>query len=373
MIIQAAVTHEKKAPFAIELVDLEAPRADEVLVRIVGVGVCHTDVKMRDGTRPLPYPIVLGHEGAGIVEAVGSAVTHVQPGDHVVLTFNSCGQCPNCQKDKMAYCEKVMELSFGGKRPDGSTPLRKVHEPIAACFFGQSSFATYALATAHNTIKVRQDVPLSLLGPLGCGIQTGAGAVLNSLKVEAGSSIVIFGVGSVGLSAVMAAVVADCAPILAVDLHETRLALARELGATHTLNPREVGDIVATVRQIGGGGVNYALDTTANPVVFKQAVNCLKILGVCGLIGGTSPGTEVGLEMNHILPGRTVRGIIQGDSVPHTFIPQLIAWYVDGRFPFDRIISYYPFAEINQACVDMAEGKVIKPVLQMEPKPRRPH
>lgn len=365
MQILAAVTHHKKALFSLESVDLETPRANEVLVRIVGVGVCHTDVKMRDGTRPLPYPIVLGHEGAGVVTAVGTAVSHVQPGDHVVLTFNSCGQCPNCRQEKSAYCEQVFALSFGGQRPDGTTPLHQDGKRIAACFFGQSSFATYVLATARNTIKVRSDVPLSLLGPLGCGFQTGAGAVLNSLQVEAGSSIIIFGVGSVGMSAVMAAVIADCAQIIAVDLNETRLALARECGATHTLNPNEVGDIVAAVRQMSGGGVNYSLDTTANPVVFKQAVECLKILGVCGLIGGTSPGTEVSLEMNHILPGRTVRGIIQGDSVPQTFIPQLIDWYVDGRFPFDRLITPYPFADINQACADMAAGEVIKPVLQM--------
>ncbi len=365
MEILAAVTHHKKAPFSLESVDLETPRADEVLVRIVGVGVCHTDVKMRDGTRPLPYPIVLGHEGAGIVEATGTEVSHVQPGDHVVLTFNSCGQCSNCRQDKSAYCKRVIELSFGGQRADGSTPLHQDEKRIAAYFFGQSSFATFALATARNTIKVRPDVPLSLLGPLGCGFQTGAGAVLNSLRVKGGSSIIIFGTGSVGLSAVMAAVIARCAIIIAVDLNETRLTLARELGATHTFNPKEVDDIVAAVRQMSGGGVNYALDTTANPIVFKQAVNCLKILGVCGLIGGTSPGTEVSLEMNHILPGRTVRGIIQGDSVPQTFIPQLIDWYGDGRFPFDRLISFYPFADINRACADMAEGKVIKPVLQM--------
>jgi aryl-alcohol dehydrogenase len=365
MKIQAAITRYKKASFSIESVDLEAPRADEVLVRVVGAGVCHTDVKMRDGTRPLPYPIVLGHEGAGIVEAVGADVTHVQAGDHVVLTFNSCGRCPNCRQERAAYCQKVIALSFGGQRLDGSTPLHKDNERIAAYFFGQSSFATYALATARNTIKVRKDIPLALLGPLGCGLQTGAGAVLNSLQAKAGSSIAVFGVGSVGLSAVMAAVIAGCDIIIAVDVNEQRLALARELGATHALNAKEVDDVVTAVRQIGSDGVHYSLDTTGSPDVFKQAVNCLKILGICGLIGGTSPGTEVSLEMNHILPGRTVRGIIQGDSVPQRFIPQLIDWYADGRFPFDRLITYYPFADINQACADMAEGKVIKPVLQM--------
>ncbi len=365
MKIKAAVTREKAQLFSIEELDLEPPRPDEVLVRIAGVGVCHTDVKVRDGVRPVPMPIVLGHEGAGVVESVGSWVSEVQPGDHVVLSFDYCGHCTNCRSGRQAYCENVFRYSFGGVRPDGSSPLQKNGEVVHGMFFGQSSFANYALATERNAVKVRKDAPLEILGPLGCGIQTGAGAVLNSLKAEAGSSMAIFGVGSVGLSAVMAACVAGCSTIIAIDMDAGRLELANELGATHTLNSTELPNVVEAVREVSDGGVNYALDTTSNPNVFRQAVDSLKMLGTCGLIGGMAPGTEVHIEANHLLPGRTVRGIIQGDSVPHVFIPQLIELYMQGRFPFDRLIRFYELEKINQSCADMGTRKAIKPVLRV--------
>ena len=365
MRIRAAVVREKAKPFSVEELELEAPRPDEVLVRIVGVGVCHTDVKMRDGARPLPLPIVLGHEGAGVVEAVGSAVSEVRSGDHVVLSFDYCGMCANCQNGRQAYCEEVFRYSFGGARPDGTSPLRKNGEVVHGMFFGQSSFAEFALANRRNVVKVPKNVPLEILGPLGCGVQTGAGAVLNSLAAEAGSSIAIFGAGTVGLSAVMAACVAGCSPIIAVDIDTGRLGLARELGATHTFNGAEIPELVEAIQRVSDGGVNYSLDTTSNPTVFRQAVDSLKMLGSCGLIGGMAPGTEVCIEANHLLPGRTVRGIIQGDSVPQSFIPRLIELYKQGRFPFDRLIRPYSLEEINQACADMAAGNTIKPVLRL--------
>lgn len=365
MQVTAAVVRERSGSFSLETLDLQAPRPDEVLVRIVGVGICHTDLKVQAGVRPIPFPIVLGHEGAGIVEQVGSRVTKVQPGDHVVLTFNSCGTCPHCQQGQVAYCQKVIQLSFGGKRLDGSTPLTKDGEPIYGCFFGQSSFASYALATERNVVKVRKDVPLELLGPLGCGVQTGAGAVLNALKAEAGSSIAIFGVGSVGLSAVMAAAVAGCTTIIGVDVRRQRLQMAQELGATHTINNAETDNPVPVIPRTTGTGVDYALDTSGKPAVFRQAVEAIKSLGTCGLIGGMAPGQEVCIEANHLLIGRTVRGIIQGDSVPDIFIPRLIELYRQGRFPFDRLITFYALEEIEQACTDMGAGGTIKPVLRL--------
>lgn len=365
MKISAALVREKGGPFSIETLDLDAPRADEVLVRIVGVGVCHTDLKVRDQVRPVPLPIVLGHEGAGIVEQVGRQVSKVQPGDHVVLSYHSCGLCVNCQNGRPAYCQHAISGNFGGTRLDGSTTLRQGEAVIYGAFFNQSSFATYALASERNVVKVRPDAPLEMLGPLGCGVQTGAGAVLNSLEVRAGTSIAIFGVGSVGLSAVMGAVIAGCTSIIAVDVRPNRLALALELGATHTINSAEIEDPANVVRDISGGGVDYALDTSAQPAVFRQAVDSLKILGVCGLIGGSASGVEVHLEINHLLLGRTVRGIIQGDSIPDIFIPRLIDLYLQGRFPFDRLIKFYNLEEINQACADVAAGRVLKPVLRL--------
>src|SRR5262245_31404181 len=205
MQIRAAVATAKSEPFAIEALEIDDPRDDEVLVRMVGVGICHTDLIVRDQYYPTPLPAVLGHEGAGVVERVGARVTKVQPGDHVVLSYLSCGTCPNCQRGQMFYCPQLFALNFGGGRLDGSKALRRRDSAISSHFFGQSSFATRAIANQRNAVKVSPDAPLHLLGPLGCGIQTGAGAVMNSLNPRAGSSIAVFGAGAVGTSAIMAA------------------------------------------------------------------------------------------------------------------------------------------------------------------------
>jgi aryl-alcohol dehydrogenase len=366
MFIEAAVLREQGSSFSLEIVECEPPRANEVFVRLVGTGICHTDIKMQHGYRPLPLPIVLGHEGAGIVEAVGSQVCKVKPGDHVVLTYNSCGLCLSCQSGYAAYCDQVVALSFGGKRPDGSSPLQKNGEVIYGYFFGQSSFATHAIATERNVVPVRRDAPLELLGPLGCAIQTGAGAVLNSLQVEMGASLAVFGVGSVGLSAVMGSVIAGCTTIIAVDVQPERLELARELGATHTIQVEETAELSQSIRAICPKGVAYAVETTAKPQVLRQAVMSLAIRGRCGLVGGAPAGVEVQLPMGHLLFGRSLQGIVQGDSVPDIFIPRLIDLYMQGRFPFDRLITFYSLSAINQACEDAQTGKAIKPVVRAD-------
>ncbi|MGB0384873.1 MAG: NAD(P)-dependent alcohol dehydrogenase [Ardenticatenaceae bacterium] len=362
--IQAAVLREPSAPFQIETLQIESPRHNEVQVQILGVGICHTDVKMAQGYRALPLPLVLGHEGAGIVTAVGSGVRKVKVGDHVVLSFNSCGHCDNCQSGHPAVCDEVGFLSFGCERPsDGSSPLSQNGAVVHGYFFAQSSFATHAIATERNVVKVPDDIPLELLGPLGCGIQTGAGTVLNSLQVEAGSTLAVFGTGSVGLSAVMAAVIAGATTIIAIDLNDRRLALALELGATHTLNPQETPDLVAAIKEIcGGKGVHYSLDTTNVPSVVRKAFDCLRIRGTYGHVGGT--GTELTFSATQLIFGRTIMGIVQGDSVPDIFIPRLIELYRQGRFPFDRLVTYYEFADINQAVADMHAGTTIKPILR---------
>ena len=239
MNVTAAVVRDQEQPFEIEELELEKPRAGEVLVRVVATGMCHTDLIVRDQWYPVPLPVVLGHEGAGIVERVGEGVTKLEPGDHVVLTFASCGRCANCLRGKPTYCLQFFGLNFGGARLDGSNALGKEGEPVHDRFFGQSSFATYAIATERNAIKVRDDTPLELLGPLGCGIQTGAGGVMNSLAPEAGTSMAIFGAGAVGMSAVMAARIVGCATVVAIDIIPERLELARELGATHTIDANE--------------------------------------------------------------------------------------------------------------------------------------
>jgi aryl-alcohol dehydrogenase len=229
-------------------------------------------------------------------------------------------------------------------------------------FFGQSAFARHALADERNVVKVPKDLPLELLGPLGCGIMTGAGAVMNTFHPKPGSSIAIFGMGPVGASALLAAIVCGCNTIIAVDINAERLEAAKDLGATHTVNSNET-DPVAAILDITGGGPNFSLECVGNPAVFRQAVDVLPILGVCGLVGVVPPGTEISLDMNLIMNGRIVRGIVEGDAVPDLFIPTLIELYKKGSFPFDKLITFYPFEDINLAVADMEKGRVIKPVL----------
>jgi aryl-alcohol dehydrogenase len=231
-------------------------------------------------------------------------------------------------------------------------------------FFGQSSFSTYAAAHSRNVIKVPKDVPLEILGPLGCGIQTGAGAILNALAVGAGDSVAVFGVGGVGLSAVMAARTAGATTIIALDVLPNRLQLALELGATHIVDSSKESAAEA-VRKICGG-VDYSLDTSGKPSVLRQAIEALGIRGTCGIVGAPPLGTEASFDINSLMiPGRSIRGICEGDSLAPVFIPQLIELYRQGRFPFDRLIQFYELEEINRAIDDTAKGMTIKPVLRM--------
>ena len=363
MEMQGAVIYEPSGKFSIEQLTIEDPRDTEVLVRITATGICHTDLAGRDQHIPVPLPSVFGHEGAGIVEKVGAQVTKVKPGDHVAMSWTCCGGCPSCKSGNDPYCENFLPLNFGGARPDGSTTLKKGDQVIHGNFFGQSSFAELALADEQNVVKVPGDIPLEILGPLGCGIMTGAGAVMNSLRPKPGSAIAVFGIGPVGISAVMAAKVCGCTTIIAVDIHKERLEKAKEFGATHTINASET-DPVEAILEITEGGPEFSLECVGNPAVLRQAVDCLPLLGVCGLLGVVPPGTEVALDMDKIMNGRTVKGIIEGDAIPDLFIPKLIELYRQGRFPFDKMITFYPFADIEKAVEDMEKGRVIKPVLR---------
>ncbi|SNS87780.1 aryl-alcohol dehydrogenase [Noviherbaspirillum humi] len=362
--VLAAVCEETGTPLKVQPIELEEPRADEVLVRIVATGICHTDIGMRDAPDRVPKPIVLGHEGAGIVVKTGSSVAKVKPGDHVVVSFNSCGHCPSCNHGDPAYCVNLGAANFSGRREDGSSALTRAGNVLNGHFFGQSSFATHAICRERNVVPVRRDAPLELLGPLGCGFQTGAGAVLNSLKVEAGSAIAVFGTGSVGLAAVMAAKVANASRIIAVDVQASRLETARRMGATHTVDASS-GDVAAQLKAIAPAGLGYAIDTTGNTAVIQSAVQALGPHGVCGLIS-SGKGASVSLNLlQMMLGGRVVRGIHQGDSVPDVFIPQLIDLYLQGRFPFDQLVSFYALEDVNQAMADMESGKAVKPILRM--------
>jgi aryl-alcohol dehydrogenase len=365
MEITAAVVREKSGAFTIEQLDLAHPRPDEALVRIVASGMCQTDLHGRDGYYDTPYPAVYGHEGAGVVQAVGEDVTQVAPGDHVVISFPWCGECPNCRRNMQSHCMKGFDLKMRGTRPDGSTLMSKGGAPVYSAFFQQSSFATYAIANERYLVKVRRDAPLELLGPFACSGQTGAGAVLNSRRPRPGDSFAVFGVGAVGLSGLMAARIAGCDPIIAVDVHEDRLALARALGATHAINHRGRKDVVAEIRKITGDGVRFSLETSAQPAVFREAVEVLMAAGTCVLLGSARGGTEVSFDMSFLQFGRVVRGVIQGESEPREFIPKLVDLLMQDKMPVDRMITFYPLAEINRAARDSSQGTTIKPVLRM--------
>lgn len=365
--MQAALVSKLGKSFDIVDAEIDEPREREVLVRIRGVGICHTDIAAAEQQLPFQLPAVLGHEGAGIVERVGSGVTKVAPGDHVVLTFSSCGRCPNCSRGQPAYCAEFGALNGIGRRADGSSAVHVAGAPVSSFFFGQSSFAQYALTGERNVVAIDRRVPLELMGPLGCGIQTGAGAIMRAMDVGEGASLLVTGGGAVGLSAVMAAAVRKCAVVIVSEPHPGRRALALTLGATHAIDPLG-GDLAETVRGIIAAGVDYALDTSGRAEVISASADCLATLGTLGLVG--VPADPTSLFASNLLGligrGITVRGIIEGDSDPDTFIPELVKLYHAGQFPLDKLCATYPLDAINHAVADQLGGRCVKPILLPE-------
>jgi aryl-alcohol dehydrogenase len=361
---RAAVVESGGAPFTLSDVELDEPGPHEAVVRMVATGLCHTDLGVASGGLPFPLPGVLGHEGAGVVEAVGSAVTGVAPGDHVVLSFTSCGDCRNCRGGHPAYCATWLPLNLiGGRRADGTSTISRDGEDLGGHFFGQSSFAERALVDERSLVKVDPDVPLESIAPLGCGVQTGVGAVWNVLKPVTGSTVVVLGAGAVGLSAVMAAALTPATNIVAVDRVGERLSLAKELGATHTVNAAEADLAEALAGITGGQGADGVVETTGNVGVLRQGVDALAARGTLVVVGAPPFGTEVALDVNGLLGGKQIVGLTLGDAETQNFIPALVRLVKEGRLPLHRLISTYPFTDIDQAVRDMGAGKAIKPVL----------
>ena len=335
-------------------------------MRIVASGICHTDLLIRDGTFPTPMPVVLGHEGAGVVEEVGAAVTRVKVGDHVASTYASCGGCRLCAGGHPFHCTEFFERNFLAARADGSTAISRGGEPVHSHFFGQSSFATGAVIPERSVVAIPDDVPFEVVAPFGCGIQTGAGAVMNVLRPLPNSSIAIFGAGGVGLSAVMAAAIAGCSPIIAVDVRPGRLALAQELGATHAVDAAEVDPVEAigelVPRRRRGQPRDQRRARRAAPV--RRRPRPRRDLRAdrrpaAGHRGAASTSTACSRV------GRGIKGIVEGHSVPQVFIPKLIELWRAGRLPVDRLVRAYDFDQINQAADDALAGEVVKPVLRM--------
>ena len=352
----AAVTEAKT--FELRPAQLEEPRADEVLVRLSSVGICATDLHFATF---LPTDAVLGHEGAGVVEAVGAGVTGLQPGDPVALAFTSCGVCKQCRTASPSYCAQFDALNFGGSRADGSSALTIDGKPVYGHFLGQSSFATYAVANVRSVVKLPDSADLRNAGPFGCGFMTGAGTVVNILKPGPDSAVAVFGAGAVGLASVMAAAASGAQTIVAVDVSPGRLQTAQEVGATHVLDSRD-GDLVERIRAIVPDGLDGSVDTTGRADVVKAAVASLHTRGTCAVVG-VGPSENVEVEWRTLLNGRTVTGVISGSAVPQLLVPQLLEWQQAGRFPVEKLLAHYAFADINEAAAATKRGDVVKAVL----------
>lgn len=368
MKIRALVVEEKDAQFEEQEIELGEPARGEVRVRIVASGVCHTDSITRAGDMPMPFPAVLGHEGAGVVEKVGDGVTQVTSGDRVVIGWPWCGECRNCLDGQPRYCLRMGDALVSGRRFKGEwrgeSAYSRDGQPLNGHFFGQSSFATYSIASADALVKVADDAPLELLGPLACGLATGAGAVLNEARPRLGDSVLIVGVGAVGLTAIMAARNSGVTKIIAADVHDNRLELAREFGATHTINSRST-DLVESVRKITGSTVDFAFDCTGVIAVIETLAQTVGMLGTLVLVGGASAGSRFSLDHLSTLWGKRVMGVLGGGGRSGQLIPALVDLFQQGRFPFDRLVKYYELGEIEQALSDSQSGQVIKPILRM--------
>ncbi|MFV8817893.1 NAD(P)-dependent alcohol dehydrogenase [Haliea sp. E17] len=363
--IQAAVLWPGKRDLALEQLAIEAPREGEVLVRVVATGICHTDMVLRDAGIT-PRPVVLGHEGAGVVEEVGPGVSGFAAGDRVAISFAACGSCRHCEQDVPGYCEQFFPLNFFGARLDGSCGLEKDGEKVHSHVFGQSSFASHCLCPAASLVKVEEDFPLELAGPFGCGFQTGAGAVLNSLKVPAGASIAVLGAGAVGLAAVAAARhIAGAATVIAVDIHQERLEVAAAVGASHSL-VGTADDLQEQVMAASPGGVDYVIDTTGKTAFAERWVPLLAARGTLALVASYPPEDAFSFNTVSLMTsGKKIVGVMEGDSDIVNFIPSLMAHFQAGRFPVDKLVRFYDLAEINQAIEDSERGATIKAIVRM--------
>lgn len=355
---KAAVLAATGAPLVLREVELPALGPDDVLVQLVGAGICHTDLSAIDGVVPVPHPVVLGHEGAGVVVECGTSDASLAVGDHVVLSFDACRACAPCSHGLPGYCEHARPLNYGCSRMLGD---------VHVGWFGQSSFATLAIASRRNAVRVPRSADLALHAPLGCAVQTGAGTITQVLRPARGQSLAIFGAGAVGMSALLAAVALECAPIVAVDPLPARRQLARELGAHLALAPDEVGERAGGIKKALGRSVDFALDTVGTQAVLTQALLALGAPGICATValrGGANPVT---LSQTHLLYGRTLVGVIEGNADPQVLIPALVERWRAGALPFERLVTTFPFERIGDAMAAMRDGTAIKPILTFAP------
>jgi aryl-alcohol dehydrogenase len=363
----AAVVKETGAEFALRPIEVQDPRRDEILVRVQATGMCHADLAARSGDFPFPLPGVLGHEGAGVVERVGDAVTTVRAGDRVMLTFDSCGRCAGCVSGLPSQCAEFVAYNFTrGARLDGSRTLSCAGGDLHGGFFGQSSFAGYALTRERNTVVVPEsaaEVPMEELAPLGCGVQTGAGVVLNVLQPPAEATVAVFGAGVVGLSALMAAALLPLREIVVVDVKDSRLELARELGATRIVNSA-ASDPVQALKELTGGGPDMVVESSGVPAVLAQAVRSLSPGGTAGVVGVPAFGATAPLDVADLVnESKRIVGVVEGQSNPPEFLPRLASMVAEGRLPVGELVKTFPLRDIERAAREMKTGMAVKPVL----------
>lgn len=364
MLTTVALVGSPREDFTLAEVELDGPRDDEVLVRVVATGLCHSDVTIRSLLPAEMFPNVFGHEGAGVVEQVGANVSGIEVGDHVVMSIRSCRTCTQCRTGHHGHCEQGLFMNYMGMRMDGSTTYTRDGSPVFGSFFGQSSFSQHAIAYADNCVVVNRftdaGLDLSRLGPYGCGFQTGVGTMLNVADPSAEESVVVYGAGSVGLAALAAGRTTGAA-MVAVDPLASRRDLAASYGA-QVVDPNDLGEVtlVDRVKELTGGGATYAIDTTAVPEVVKAAQQALAVRGTLIAIG--LGAEEYAIDAVDLLQnGKVVRSSLEGDADPLEFIPRMLD--MADELDLDRLVTPYPFDRINQAIADSAAGKVVKPVL----------
>jgi len=364
----AVLSYGANSPSRIAEVDLGEPRAGEILVRLVASGICHSDIVMKRVWDDFPgiagkAPVVFGHEGAGVVEAVGPGVRRARVGDSVALSYASCRACPACLGGRPFYCDHFRALNYKGSRLDGSTTMSMDGSPVFGSFFGQSSFANHVVVNENNAVVVDPVCDPRVIAPFGCGVMTGAGAVFSTLGLRDGDSLAVFGAGGVGLSAVMAAKVAGVSTIIVVDPVEGRRSLATELGATHVFDPRR-DEPVAAIRDLTRGGATSSLETSARADVVVQALDCLAAMGMCVALGFGTP--EFPFTLSQVGRGRRLTSTNVGESDSHTMIPRLVEMHLAGELPVEKLVKSYPFAEFEKAVEDAESGVTIKPVLTFD-------
>lgn len=358
--ITAAVATKARSPLEFREFQLAEPEGREILVRTVATGICHTDLLARDGIFGPSVPIIPGHEGAGIVEAVGDGVRSIAVGDHVVMTQASCDHCSQCYSAHPMNCENAAQYNYTGVRASGKPAVDDTS--VNANFVGQSAFATYILAVESNVVVIPKDYPLEMAAPLGCGMATGAGTVFNVLNPAPRETIVIFGAGAVGLAAVMASKINSCSKIIIIDLNDERLSLAKSLGATDAINAGGSG-VLEQVQKMTGGGANYAIDAVGVKETVRSAIECVKPGGKTVLLGANEISSDFTVGLATLILNRTVCGAIIGDQIPKLLIPRLLELAQNGLFPYQQLIQTYSFKDINKAIEDTENGKVVKPVV----------